>query len=67
MDDGARGDFQGADPREIRNGGVALLCDSPPVGRWRGDASGDPARPFARVLGGAEPPEKPTRFGVFRM
>ena len=54
MDDGAGGEFQGADPGEIRDGGVALLCDRPPVGRWRGDAAGDAAGPFAGVLGDAE-------------
>ncbi len=50
MVDGGRRSIQSADPGQIRDGGVALLCDGPPVGRWDRYAGGDAASPLAGFL-----------------
>ena len=68
MVEGGGGSVQGADPGQIRDGGLALLRDRPPVGRRHRHARrrrGEFSRwPFSSTLNA---PAEPTRFGVFRM
>ena len=50
MVEGRGGSVQGADSRQIRNRGVALLRDRQDVGRRHRHAAGDPASPIARIF-----------------
>ena len=54
MVEGEGGSVQGADSRQVRDGGVALLCDRPPVGRRHHHPAGNPASSLAGIFIDAE-------------